>query len=236
MRMLKNAFIRARQVLRSEGPLSLARRTAAYVRLRSRRLYFKRDCYLYRHHVIARESARYLPRLDSYELRILESEEQADELAAEGYEDFRLRFLASSRNLLLGAVGVLVFVDKKIVHMGWVAMDFRAQPCADPLPLRVAFDDGEACTGGTYTVPEYRGKGLMGYGYYERFEYLRSKGYKFTRNTVETHNVASQRVHAKFSPEVLGTGHFIRVLWWSRWVEHPFPDGPHIGMPPAVTR
>jgi hypothetical protein len=234
--MVRSIFIRGREVLCAEGPLSLVRRTAAYARLRSRALYFKRDCYLYRHHIVERDPAQYSPRLDSYELRVLETEEQADQLAAEGYEDFRLRFLMSSRNLLFGAVGVFVFVDKKIAHMGWIAMDSRAQPHVDPLPFHIAFDDGEACTGGTYTVPEYRGKGLMGYGYYGRFEYLRNKGYRFTRNSVETRNVASHRVHAKFSPEVLGTGHYIRILWWSRWVEHPFPDGPHVGMPPGATR
>ena len=236
MRILKNAFVRAGEVLHTEGPLSLSRRTVAFAALQGRWLYRRRDCYLYLHHLVERDRAQYLPRLDSYELRVLETDVQAEQLVAEGFEDFRLRFLRSAGDLSLGAVAFCVFVDKKLAHIGWLAMNARAKPYVDPLPFHVAFSDGEACTGGTFTMPEYRGKGLMAYGYYERFEYLRSRGYRFVRNSVETHNVPSQRAHAKFSPEILGTGHFQRVLFWTRWREIPFHDGPCVGMPPCSNR
>ncbi|MFC2008821.1 hypothetical protein ACFLUT_02065 [Chloroflexota bacterium] len=236
IRTLKNAIARASSILHDEGPLSLARRTLSFAAFQGRRLYWRRDCYLYLHHLVERDPAQYLPRLDSYEFRVLESEAQAERLVAEGFEDFRQRFLTSSRNLSLGAVAFCVFVDRKLAHIGWVATDDRGKPYVDPLPFDVAFGDGEACTGGTYTMPEYRGKGLMAYGYYERFEYLRNLGYSSSRNSVERNNVSSQRAHAEFSPEILGTGRFTRFLFWSRWTECPFVDGPRIGMPSAPDR
>jgi len=236
MRVIKSSLGRAWTVLRIEGPVALLRRAIGFGLFLGRGVYSQRDLYLYRHRLVERDRSLYLPRLETYESRIVETDEQADQLAADGYEDLRQRFIGTTGSLSSGAVAVCVFVDKRLAHVGWLATDARGKPHADPFPFDVAFDDGEACTGGTYTMPEFRGKGLMAYGYYERFEYLRKKGFRFTRNSVETHNVSSHRAHAKFSPEILGTAHFKRVLWWSSWSEHPFPDGPLIGMPPATDR
>ena len=232
IRLLKNAFDRAGEVLHTEGPLPLARRTVAFAAFLRRRLYWQRDVHLYRHHLIERDRAQYLPRLQSYALHVLETDAQADQLAADGFEDFRQLFLLTARHLSCGAVAFCVYVDGQLAHIGWVATGDEGKACGDPLPYSVAFDDGEACTAGSYTAPAYRGKGLMAYGYYERFEYLRQKGYRFSRNSVEVRNVFSQRANARFSPEIMGTGHFRRILWWSRWSECPFPDGPRVRMPP----
>ena len=236
IRTLKNTVARTRSILRDEGRVALVRRAAGFGRFLSRSLCSQRDVYLYRHHLIERDRSLYLPRLDSFELRIVETDVEADRLAVDGYEDFRQRFIGTTGSLEAGAVAFCVFVDKKLAHIGWLAVDERGKPHADPCPFQVAFHDGEACTGGTYTMPEFRGKGLMAYGYYERFEYLRRKGFRSTRNSVEVDNVSSHRAHAKFSPEILGRAHSRRILWWSTWTERLFPDGPYIGMPPAADR
>ncbi len=230
--MLKTAFIRAMNIVRAEGPLSLLRHAVGFGAILLRPFYRKLDVYLYRHRLVERDGSAYLPRLDSYELRVVESNEQAEQLVAEGFEDFRELFLFSRRNLEHGAVAFCVYVDKRLAHIGWVALDEKAKPHVDAVPFRVAFDKGEACTGSSHTFPRYRGKGLMIYGYYLRLEYLRVKGFTDSRNSVEVHNVSSHRAHAKFSPEITGVGRHRRILGWSRWTESPFPDGPAIGMPP----
>jgi len=211
----------------------LLRHTVAFAGVFGKRVYRRRDVFLYHHHLRERDATAFQPRLAEFEHRVVESNAQADELAASGYEDFRQLFLFSTRNLSRGAVAFCVYAGWRLAHIGWVAMSGTSKQCVDPYPFDVEFERGEACTGGTYTVPEFRGKGLMAYGYYERFEYLRRLGYTSSRNSVELSNASSQRAHAKFSPEIVGTGRFTRVLFWSRWTEHPFPDGPHIGMPPA---
>jgi hypothetical protein len=231
--MLRNTLARSRALLREEGLLSLLRHAVAFAGELSKRLYRRREVFLYHHHLIERDGSAFRPRLDEFELHIVESDVKANELAAAGYEDFRQLFLLSGRNLSRGAVAFCVYVGQRLAHIGWVSMSDTSKQCVDPYPFHVAFDRGEACTGGTYTVPEYRGKGLMAYGYYERFEYLRKLGYTSSRNSVERGNVSSQRAHAKFSPEIVGTACFRRFLFRTRWTECPFPDGPRIGMPPS---
>ncbi|MBN1855688.1 MAG: hypothetical protein JW846_01890 [Dehalococcoidia bacterium] len=234
--MLKTALVRAMSIVRTEGPLALFRHAVGFSAVLSRGFYRKLDVYLYRHALVERDGAAYLPRLDSHELRVVESNEQAEQLVSEGFEDFRQLFLFSRRNLAYGAVAFCVYVDKRLAHIGWVAVDEKAKAYVDAVPFRVAFDQGEACTGGSHTFPRYRGKGLMVYGYYVRLEYLRVKGFTASRNSVEVHNVASHRAHAKFSPEITGVGWYRRVLGWSRWTESPFPGGPVVGIPPPWDR
>ena len=229
IRTLTNVVVRACAILRNEGPMSLLQHIAQFARLLGRRLYWQRDVYLYRYRLIERDRTQYLPRIESYELRVLETDAQADELVDEGFEDFRTRLLLTARHLSHGAVAFCVYVDKRLAYIGWVATDNEGKACGDSLPYRVAFADGEACAVGSYTTPEYRGRGLIVYGLYERFEYLRQKGYRFARSSIDVHNLSSQRANAKLSPEILGTGRFRRILCWSRWTERPLPEGSRMG-------
>ena len=85
------------------------------------------------------------------------------------------------------------------------------------------FDDNEAVTGSTWSNPKFRGKGLMKYGYYKRFEFLRELGYKTSRNSVETTNIASNKVHEKFEPKITAKARHRRILFlFEYWKEIPF--------------
>ena len=123
-----------------------------------------------------------------------------------------------------------VFVNKKLVHTGRLATTKRGKVFVDNLPFEVNFSQGEACTGSTWTLPEFRGKGLMKYGYYRRFELLRELGYQVTRNSVETSNIASQRVHEKFKPAIYAEAEFRKVLLFIKfWKEIPISWGKQLG-------
>lgn len=91
-------------------------------------------------------------------------------------------------------------------------MTEEAKSTFDPLPYQVNLSDNQACTGGTITVPKYRGKGLMTYGYFKRFEYLRKHGITTSRNVVNAGNVTSQKVHAKFGPIIYARARYIKIL------------------------
>ena len=220
-------------LLKKEGPIALFKRAVAFFAYVCRRAVLWRTVYLYEHALVPRDRNAFLPRLGSWEMRILHSNEEADSVVAEGFEDVREAFVFAHRSLETGAVAFCVYAGRELAHVGWLAVDARGKRAVDGMPFEVAFESGQACTGGTYTIPKYRGKGLMPYGYYERFEYLRSRGFTTSRNSVEVSNVSSQKAHAKFNPTIYGIGKYRKVLWWKRWRVEALPGGPFIGMPPV---
>jgi len=224
---------RAVTLLKKEGLVQLLRRLLSFALYLSRRWFHSRTVYLYEHTLVARDRSDFLPRLESWELRVMTSNVDADRVAAEGFEDYRETFVFAHRSLDAGAVAFCVYVGRELAHVGWLAVDARGKNVVDKFPFHVAFEQGQACTGGTYTMPKYRGKGLMPYGYYERFEYLRARGFTSSRNSVAVDNISSQKAHAKFNPTIYGIGRYRKFLWWTRWHAEELPGGPAIGMPPA---
>lgn len=224
---------RAVRIARGEGPAALLKHTASYAQfLRSRVVHYNHS-YLYSHDLVERDEKPFLPRFDSWDVRVLHSNTEADEVAKEGFEDLRKVFVYSPRALDRGAIAFCIYIDKSLAHVGWVALTPEAKQSVDRLPYRVDFDAGEACTGGTYTINRFRGRNLMAYGYYLRLEYLRKLGCTCSRNAVVVDNIASQTVHAKFNPEIWGTGRLIRVFRWYKWNEKLLPGRPVRGLPPA---
>lgn len=218
--MLAALTSRARDILRTEGAGALLWHTLGFVGFLFRRVYRRHDVYLYEHNLVPRPRDKYLPRLEAYDLRIVHTNREADRLVAEGLEDLRSVFVFSRRHLEeRGAIAFCVYVGSELAHVGWVALDEESKRCIDALPYRVAFGERQACTGGTHTLPKYRGRSLMAYGYYERLEYLRERGYVSSRNAVAVTNIASQKAHARFAPTVYGVGRFTKLLWWTNWKE-----------------
>ena len=223
---------RGARLLRAEGPWAVLRQTWAFSGWIVGRCVAARSVYLYEHSLVPRDRAKFLPRVASWELRVIHSNEEADRVAAEGLEDLRDVFVFSRRSLDRGAVVFCVYIGTELAHVGWVATSQIAKNCVDKMPFQVAFDAGQACTGGTYTIRRFRGMGLMGYGYYERFEYLRQRGYASVRNSVVVSNVTSQKVHAKFEPLIYGVGRYRKLFRWVSWRTFELPGGPRRGMPP----
>lgn len=161
-----------------------------------------------------------MPKIQNFTVKIVSSNQQADELAAHGF-DFRSYVFYARRALDKGAIAFCIFVEEELAHVGWVAMTEEAKNYIDPLPFRIDFSNKEACTGGTRTIQKYGGKGLMTYGYWQRFEFLRKRGIITSRNTVATSNIASQKVHARFAPKMYAKARFLKILWWKSWKETP---------------
>jgi len=230
LRGLSARSTRARAILREEGLVPLLQRSLAFAVSG-----FAVDwtLFLYEHSLVERDRARYLPRLDAWELRVVHSNAEADAVVAGGFEDFRRVVHTARARLNAGAVAFCVYVGAELAHVGWLAVNQAGKDSFDRVPYAVAFSAGQACTGGTFTVPKFRGCRLMSYGYYERLEYLRTRGFTSSRNVVGVRNVASHKAHAVFSPTIYGVGRYRRLLWWHSWREEPLPDGPCRGMPPS---
>jgi hypothetical protein len=209
---------RAKDILKTEGLKPLLTRGFAFV---SVWLVQYGDYYLYEYTLRERNEADFLPQIQDFTLKIISSNEEADKLAEASGSDFRTRFVRARNMLDKGAIAFCIFVKGEIAHIGWVALSEEAHKAVDNLPYRVDFLNHEACTGGTQTIPQYRSKGLMAYGYFKRFEFLREKGIVVSRNAVAKGNIASQKAHAKLSPRVHAEAKHLRLLWWHFWKEKP---------------
>ena len=175
-------------------------------------LFHVSNYYLYEHAIKERDEGDFLPNIQSFDFHIVSSNQEADSLARRGV-DFREYFPTARQTLDRGGVAFCIFIDGEFAHGGWVALTEEAKITFDRVPYPVDFSNNEACTGGTLTLPKFRGKGLMKYCCFKRFEFLREKGIKISRNAVKADNIISQRVHAKFSPgrrEI----RYVRFLKW----------------------
>ncbi len=209
---------RAKDILETEGLKPLLTRGFNFVRLR---FFEYGDFYLYEYTIKERSEADFLPKIQDFTFKMISGNEEADKLAEAIGSDFRRRFIKARRMLDKGAIAFCIFVKGEIAHIGWIALSEEAHKAVDNLPYRVDFSNNEACTGGTQTIPQYRGKGLMAYGYFKRFEFLREKGIVVSRNAVVKSNIASQKAHARFSPGVHAEAKHLRLLWWHFWKEKP---------------
>lgn len=161
-----------------------------------------------------------MPRLQNLTVHIVSTNQQADELAARGF-DCRSYSIHARTRLDKGAIAVCVFVKQELAGVVWVALTEESKKSVDSHPYHVDFANKEACTGGTETIPKYRQKGLMKYGYYKVFQFLGEQGIMTSRNSVRTSNIASQRAHAKFDYRIYARARYLRILWWQFWKETP---------------
>ena len=182
--------------------------------------FFKHETYyLYEHTLAERNEADFTPKIQDFTFKIVATKQQADELAA-GL-NFDSHLITTRRRLDKGAIAFCICVDRELAHIGWVALSKEAKNAIDSLPYHIDFANKQAWTGATWTNPKYRGKGLMAYGYFKRFQFLKERGIKSSRNAVDVGNIVSQKVHAKFGPKVYAKARYLKILSWKFWGETP---------------
>jgi hypothetical protein len=208
---------RVKDILRTRGLLSLLSRGFDFL---MRYLFSYGKYYLYELAVKERDEADFMPSLQNLTVHIVSSNQQADELAASGF-DFRSYSVYARRRLDKGATAVCTFVKQELASIVWVAMTEEAKNTIDSLPYQVDFVNKVACTGGTETIPKYRRKGLMKYGYYKIFQFLGEQGIVTSRNAVHTSNVASQKAHGSFGYRIYARARYLKILRWKSWKETP---------------
>ncbi len=150
------------------------------------------------------------------------SNEEADALARD-HEDFRTANPLARRGLENGAVAFCIYVGTELAHTAWLATSREARRTLDRLGYEVRFDEGEAWTGRAYTTPAFRGRGLLTYSCYRRFDYLLQRGCLESRGAVEMRNVVSHHSTMRFDPQIYAIGRQWRVLGRRWWSERPAP-------------
>ena len=214
---------RAGRIFKKEGLAGLLSRTLT-IPNRVVTFFEYKQFYIFEHEAIERNEADYVARIPNLDFHVVTSNQQAEELAKTGLDVYsQSEYTPESghtrRRLDTGAIAFCGFVDHKLCHIGWLALDENAKNTFDPWPYPVDFPR-QACCGGTRTLPKFEGKGLMSYGYYKRLEYLRQIGVPKSRNVVEASNIASLKVHEKFSRRKF-RGHCLKIGWWRVWHETP---------------
>ena len=177
--------------------------------------------YLFRHTIVKRNIEDFMPSIRNFKEFMLQDIKEMGALEAKGYK-FISRRKSTEIALINGVIVFCVFVNKELAHVGKLALTENAKRYVDNLPFKVDFNQKEACTGGTWTSPKFRGKGLMKYGYYQRFEFLRGLEITTSRNAVNISNMASRRAHEKFNPEIYGEAKSRRLFFiFKFWNEKP---------------
>ena len=172
--------------------------------------------FVYEHTIKERNPADFKTSLQDFEEFIIRDKQEVDELESRGYR-FGYRKISNKIALANGVIVHCVFVQKELAHIGLVGLTKKARKYADPLFFKVNFKQNEAVTGGTWTNSKFRGNGLMTYGYYQRFEFLRDLGIKTSRNAVDITNQASNKVHAKFEPKIISTVRYRPFLYFFKY-------------------
>ncbi len=207
IRRLTSLFRRARHILYMEGVLALLghRKTYHIVEINP-------EAALREINV-----ADFVPKLKNFTFRIVSTVQQADEVAAEGFE-----FPYYDKDVLdEGGIAFCVYVGRELAHVTWLAVTEEAKGRFNPLPYRVDFANGEVCLAWTWTKPKYRGNSIMGYVGVKWRQFLKDRGTVTLRLSRATDNVAAERGATKAGEKKYAELRYVRVLWWRSWQEKP---------------
>jgi len=164
--------------------------------------------------------ADFLPRIDDFTLKIVSTNQEADELEAEGLE-FRSQSINSRKALDKEAVAFCVFVERELASICWVAMTQEAKNGLGEPPFRVDFSNNEVCHAECWTNPSYRGRGLAPYVDFKTAQFVDERGKVSERSVGRTSNIPSKRAYTKLGPNIRAEGRYLKILWWKSWKEKP---------------
>lgn len=225
MYRLSDLFTMAKRVRQTEGLLSLSRRGFGF--LVTRFVEYRR------YYVMSRslegfdqlEEADFMPRLQSFTVRLVASNGEADSLEAEGFE-FRSYVPNARQRLDRGAPALCIFVGNELANLSWAAMTQEAMNSLGEPPYRVDFAGGEALGTGVWTNPKYRRLGLYGYRAFKIRQFFAAQGFHTVKSSVSRRNTSSFVGSVKTGSEVCSEGRYLKVLWWRSWRETPLtPEG-----------
>jgi hypothetical protein len=164
------------------------------------------------------------PKINNLNFVVVRSTQQLEELALAGFEISMDKSETICR-LEKGAIAFLIFVDKELAFRGWSALTTQSKATINLCPYKVDFTNHEACIGGAWTNPKYRGKGLFTYEAYKRQQFLEEIGVQVTRCVVESNNSISQKVHARFNDVLYAKSRYFRIFGLQFWNEIPIFAG-----------
>ena len=152
---------RAKLAYQTEGIASLFKMVSQYL---TSHIYYYHQYYLNKRPIREGLISKRLPRIQNFIVKVITSNKQADELVAEGFEDFRSHTLDAVKFLDKGAIAFCIFVEREFACIHWIGITAEAKRVLLPAPFRAVLSDNEAISERVYTVPKYRRLGLNEYG------------------------------------------------------------------------
>ena len=156
----------------------------------------------------------YLPRIDDHCWRIISTNQEADELIADGFElgayELNLRL-----SLDKGAVAVCNFVGKELAHYSCLADNPRGKEAVDPRPFNVDFENGQIVIGRALTVPKFRRLYLRKYNGYVLRKYCWGRGVTGSKYSLQVNNYPAL-ANAAQPPDklIVSRCQFTKILWF----------------------
>ena len=222
MGRIADQFDRAKQIYRNEGLVSLLRRGFRFLVYC---VFEHRTYYLWGNDVEdvrSSNEADFMPKVDNFTLKIISTNQEADELEAGGLE-FRSHVPNGRERLDKGAVAFCIFIGRELANIVWVAMTQQAKDSLNQPPFKVDFSNNESLSAGSWSSPKYRRKGLQVYNNLKRFEYLLDKAVVVDWGALEKGNIGAQKANTEFGGKIYAEGRHLRILWWKSWKETPLP-------------
>lgn len=206
---IPEAFRRGLHVLKTEGCYHLFKAVYSH-------LYCDETYFLYMKALDGNSPVLSINLMDGMELILINSTDQYTKLLDSGFDFkntiFRKRLKTSCKAFCL-------FENKQLAHVTWIALNNDGKKEIDYLPFKVDFDNGEICSGASYTEPKYRGKGLLSYTYAAIFSYLDEIGITKDIFTINVNNLPSNKALSKFNPSIIGKYRYLKITLWERWVK-----------------
>jgi hypothetical protein len=169
--------------------------------------------------------ADFMPRIDDFTFRIITSNQEVDEMEAQGFE-FRSQVPKAAERLDKGAVAFCILVGTELAHIVWFAMNREAKDAFNEPPYTIDFSKGEVCSAAAWTHPKYRGMGLNRYSHFKRGQFKAAKGISTSKSAIAKDNIAMQRSYAGPMPNKYAEGRYLRILRWKSCREKPLtPEG-----------
>jgi len=213
-------FKRAKDIYETEGIVALLRHASSFVigHFFQYQTYYVLERAL--ENVRKLNEADFRPKIDHFDLKIVSTNQEADELEAYGLE-FRSQIVKARKRLDKGAVAFCIFVGRELASIGWVAMTQKAKDSLNEPPYKVDFLNNEACATAVWTNPEYRRMGLHEYGVFKRHRFMLDHGVRTSRIIIAKWNIAFHTGSAKAGSQAYAEGRYLRILWWKSWRERP---------------
>jgi len=215
MTTLRHIIDRARDILKTEGLVSLLRNGLKFL---VRPFFSYTTIYLYE--TIPEDfrplnETDFKPKINNFSLKTVSTNQEADRLEAEGLE-FRSRAGSNQQLLDKGAIAFCFFVGRELANIGWIRMTEEA---ADT-KMKVDYSNNEVQSGFAWTNPKYRRMGFQQYSCFKRRQFVFRQGKTVYRAYIDKSNMASQAAISRVASKY-GEGRHLKIMWWQSQKEKP---------------
>ncbi len=215
---ISKLMARAREIKQEEGLFALFKATFLFL---ISPVYHRALFYLYENQVRTDSGiSEPQPKINKNDLvfKVLSSNQEANELEAQGYK-LRLNPNADYiRNFNNGVIAFCTFIGKELAAITWIIPSRQVQDRCGTPPIKIDYNH-EALPRGVWVNPKYRWLEIHRYNERNRERYLAEMGITMIRAPIDYANKTGQGFIEALGGKKYGRGRLVRILWWRFWKE-----------------